>query len=245
LVLKNRDFGFAKMRDEQEMKTLSLGALAKALGITRYNAEQLEKNKVFKKIKRGQYGLVDCVNAFVRFRVETEVRGRLETAERDDEVSIAKLGDVLGVGERWVQQLEAQGVLRKSARGRYPLAASVQAYTKFKVDSEVARANPEETTPGERVKAERARKLKLENDERELHLVAMPSAVTALDVIVGPLKSGLAGVPARVTDDIALRRRIEDAIESVLWDLADRARKASVALRQGRDPYSAVEADDG
>lgn len=128
------------MRDEQEMKTLSLGALANALGITRYNAEQLEKNKVFTKVKRGQYVLADCVKAFIRLRVETEVRDGLEAAKRADEVSISYLGEVLGIGERWVQQLEAQGVLRKSARGRYPLATSVRAYTKFKVDSEVARA---------------------------------------------------------------------------------------------------------
>ncbi len=49
---------------------------------------------------------------------------------------------------------------------------------------------------------------------------------------------------ARVTDDVAWRRRIEDGIESVLRDFADRARKAGDALAQGRDPYSAVEATD-
>lgn len=233
------------MRDEQEMKTLSLGALANALGITRYNAEQLEKNKVFTKVKRGQYVLADCVKAFIRLRVETEVRDGLEAAKRADEVSISYLGEVLGIGERWVQQLEAQGVLRKSARGRYPLATSVRAYTKFKVDSEVARAILKETTPGERVKAERARKLKLENDERERQTVSMPDALIALDVIFGMIKAGFAGVPARVTDDVALRRRIEDGNEAVLRDLARRFRKASSAMREGRDPDAAVEEDDG
>jgi transcriptional regulator with XRE-family HTH domain len=245
LVLKNRDFGFAKMRDEQETKTLSLGALANALRITRYNAEQLEKKKIFTKVARGQYDLAACVEAFVRFRVETEVREGLEAAKRADEVSVADLADYLGIGERWVQQLETQGVLSKSARGRYPLAASFQAYLKFKIDSEVARANPEETTPGERVKIERARKLKLENDERERQTVLMPDALIALDVIFGMIKAGFAGVPARVTDDVALRRRIEDGNEAVLRDLARRFRKAASAMREGRDPDAAVEEDDG
>jgi hypothetical protein len=209
-----------------------------------HTAKKLVKQKVFQKLKRGHYSLAASVQAYVRTVFETEVRAGLDAAKRADELPISDLGRVLGVTERWIQQLEAQGVLRKSARGRYPHAGSVQAYIKYKVDSEVARAIPEETTPGERVKAERARKLKLENDERELLLVAMPDALATLDFIVGSLKSDLAGIPARVTDDVAWRRRIEDGIESVLRDFADRARKAGDALAQGRDPYSAVDATD-
>ena len=161
-----------------------------------------------------------------------------------DEISVKFLAEVLGVGERWVQQLEKQGVIKKSGHGRYDLAASVQAYIKFKVESEVARVTPEETSPGERVKAERARKLKLENDEREHRLVATPDAIAALDAIVGPLTAGLAGVPARLSDDVAERRRIEHEIDAVLRGLADRFKKASGDLRAGRDPLSADEEDD-
>ncbi|WP_409560204.1 hypothetical protein [Hyphomicrobium sp. MC8b] len=233
------------MQPEQPKASVTLEALTDVLGITMHAAKKLVKQKLFQKVQRGRYDLAASVQTYIRTVVETEVRGALDAAKVDDEVSVTDLGKVLGVGERWVQQLDAQGILTKSARGRYPLAASVQAYTQFKVESEVARAIPEETSAGERVKAERARKLKLENDERELLLVAMPEALTALDVIVGPLKAGLAGVPARVTDDIAERRRIEDAIEVVLKDLAKRLEQAGDAMRQGRDPYSAVEAADG
>ncbi|WP_024275975.1 hypothetical protein [Hyphomicrobium sp. 802] len=233
------------MQPEQPKASVTLEALTDVLGITMHAAKKLVKQKLFQKVQRGRYDLAASVQTYIRTVVETEVRGALDAAKVDDEVSVTDLGKVLGVGERWVQQLDAQGILTKSARGRYPLAASVQAYTLFKVESEVARAIPEETSAGERVKAERARKLKLENDERELLLVAMPEALTALDVIVGPLKAGLAGVPARVTDDIAERRRIEDAIEVVLKDLAKRLEQAGDAMRQGRDPYSAVEAADG
>ncbi len=232
------------MQPEQPMTTVTLEALTGVLGISMHIAKKLVKQKVFQKLKRGQYELAVSVQAYIRTVVETEVRDSVEAIKVADEVSVAELGKVLGIGEHWLQQLEGRGVLRKSARGRYPLAASVQAYTQFKVESEVARSIPEETSPGERVKAERARKLKLENDERELLLVAMPDALATLDVIVGSLKSDLAGVPARVTDDVAWRRRIEDGIESVLRDFADRARKAGDALAQGRDPYSAVEATD-
>lgn len=165
-------------------------------------------------------------------------------AALDETVSVRDLAKVLGVTERWVQQLEKQGVLVKVRRGQYNLAAAVQSYIAFKVESEVARAVPEETSPGERVKAERARKLKLENDEKELRLVQTPDAIAALDAIVGPLMTDLAGVPARVTDDVAMRRQIEDAIESVRRRLADRFEKAGADLLAGRDPLSADEEDD-
>lgn len=233
------------MQPEQPKPTVTLEVLADVLGISLHAAKKLAKQKLFQKEQRGRYDLSASVQAYIRTVVESEVRGALEATKVDDEVSVSDLGKVLGVGERWVQQLDAQGILTKSARGRYPLASSVQAYTKFKVESEVARAIPEETSAGERVKAERARKLKLENDERELLLVAMPEALAALDLIVGPIKAGLAGVPARVTDDIAERRRIEDAIESVLTDIADRLDKVGAAMAAGHDPDTALEAADG
>lgn len=161
-----------------------------------------------------------------------------------DEISTKKLAEVLGVGDRWIQQLEAKGIIAKSRHGKWPLAECVQAYIKFKVDSELARVVPEETSPGERVKQERARKLRLENDEKEHRLVQTPDAVAALDAIVGPLRADLSGVPARVTSDVALRRRIEDAIDTVLRGLADRFKKAGRDLREGRDPLSADDEDD-
>ena len=161
-----------------------------------------------------------------------------------EEISVKFLAETLGIGERWVQSLEKQGVLKKSGHGRYDLAASVQAYIKFKIESEVARAIPDESSPGERVKAERARKLKFENDEKEHRLAHMSDAIAAIDAIVGPLKADLSGVPARVSDDVATRRRIEDAIDTVLRGLADRFRKAGSALREGRDPLSADDEDD-
>lgn len=162
----------------------------------------------------------------------------------NETVSVKVLANVLGITERWVQQLEKQGILEKVGRGRYNLAAAVQGYIAFKIESEVARAVPAETSPGELVKVERARKLRLENDERELRLVQTPDAVAALDAIVGPLMADLAGVPARATDDVALRRNVEDAIGSVLHGLADRFEKAGADLLAGRDPLSSADEDD-
>jgi len=161
-----------------------------------------------------------------------------------DEITIKSLATGLGVSVQLLNRLAQQGVVIKTRHGHCEQWASVRGYIEYREQIESDRAAPDETSAGERVKSERARKLKLENDEKELRLVQMPDAVSTLDAIVGPLKADLAGVPARVSDDVAARRRIEDAIDIVLTNLADRFRQAVSALRAGRDPLSADETDD-
>ena len=47
------------------------------------------------------------------------------------EVSAGFLSGLLGITDRRVQQLAAQGVLPKASRGRYPMAGCVRAYVQF------------------------------------------------------------------------------------------------------------------
>lgn len=158
-------------------------------------------------------------------------------------MTAAELGSVIGVSARRVQQLAQQGIFEKDGRSKYPLAASVKSYIDHKLKSEIAKRDVV-TTADEAVKIERARKLRLENEQTERSLVPMAAAVAAIDAIVGPVRSDLAGVPARVTDDVGERRAIEDAINTVLNGIADRLRKAGQALRSGRDPLQTGEEDD-
>jgi len=159
------------------------------------------------------------------------------------EVGTADLAAILGRTDRWIRDLENQGVLQKTARGRYKLAASVQAYVEWRLKAEVDRRY-DESDARQQIEIERARKLRLQNDEAENKLVPTDLGIAAVDFIVGILRTDLAGVPALITEDVALRRRAEDAIDQVLNSVADRFEKASAALEQGRDPLEADEALD-
>ena len=108
----------------------------------------------------------------------------------------------------------------------------VQGYIKFlKEDqrrSSQVRANSE-------VQREQARKLWLENEEKEAHLVRIESAMAAIDDIFGAVRGAIAGLPSRVTADPVLRRNFEDEFDAVLQGLAERLQQNASALRAGRD----------
>lgn len=159
----------------------------------------------------------------------------------DQLVSAPALGALLGKTDRWVRGLENDGVFTKAERGLYPLAPSLQAYVAHVRESEIAKA-AREPSAKTAIDRERARKLRLENDARERELIPMDEALAAIDFILAEVRNGLAGVAARVSDDVRERRRIDDQIDAVLGDLDTKLREAGAALEAGRAPVAAFDA---
>lgn len=158
-------------------------------------------------------------------------------------VSSVQLGEVLGLTGRRVQQLENEGVFNNVGEGRskrFRLAESVCAYV---AKCEMATVEPESGSSREQYEIERARKLKLANDQSEALLIQTPVALAAVDQIFGEVRTALSGIPARATDDVVIRRRIEDAIDSALHDIVARLDAACAALEAGTDP-AASDAED-
>lgn len=142
--------------------------------------------------------------------------------------------------DRWLRELSDRGYVVKSGRGRYDLAASVQGYIRFVRETEVE-AVKEAANSKEQFEAERARKLKLENDKREALLVETTDAFAAIDLIVGNLSAELENLPSQLSEDIAERRRIEKVIDAVRAGLARRLEQAVSAIQEGRDPLEAAD----
>lgn len=161
-------------------------------------------------------------------------------------VSSKQLGAVIGITERRVQQLENESVFRsvgETRLNRYHLDEAVQALL-AKLDADAKRAAETASTSRELFEAERARKLKLENDRNEGLLIETPDAIAAIDHIFGEVRTALAGIAPRYTEDVAERRRLDDAIDSILTDLANRLDEGITALKSGGDPLAAYAADD-
>lgn len=161
------------------------------------------------------------------------------------QLSSAELGALLGITERRVQQLESESVFANVGKGRskrYVLCEAVRAW-KEKSEIDASLTIQSASTSREMFEAERARKLKLANDQQEAMLVETPDALAAIDVIFGEARTAFAGIATRFTEDLAERRRLEDVIDQTLDDLTGRFAKASADLREGRDPLAADEAD--
>lgn len=141
--------------------------------------------------------------------------------------------------DRWLRELADQGVLVKAGRAQYDLARSVRGYIRHIRETEVKRAQ-DASSSREQFERERARKLQLENDTRVGMLVETSDAMGAIDHILGMVRTSLAAIPPRAApDDLSQRRRIEDAIDAVLADLATRLDQAGAALQAGLDPLDA------
>lgn len=216
----------------EAVSSTKLAAILSASPLSeRVMRELLEKGYIVKN-RCGEYDLSVSVQGYVRFLHETEL------AQSTDEniVSTAKLGAILGLGDRWMRELAEKGYLVKTGRGEWKLPASVQGYQRFIRETEVEKQLGDRNARAE-FETERARKLKLDNDEKENLLISTALAVSAVDFIVGDLRTNLAAVPAKVSDDVVERRHIESVIDDVLEAIADRFQRAADLLGQGRDPF--------
>jgi len=155
------------------------------------------------------------------------------------EVSGRALGWLLSLTDRRIRQLADQGVLTKAGRGKYLLKESVEAYFGGKLKAETDARKAEDP-----LEAERVRRMRRENDEAERLLMPVEDAVAAFDTIIGSLVSDLASVPARVTEDVVVRRKIEDEINAVLAEISERCARAASDIQSGRDAAEADAPDD-
>lgn len=155
-------------------------------------------------------------------------------------VSTTQMCTAFGIGERWLRQLSDQGVMRKISYGVWDLPTSIQEYVKWRIESELKHAPLPPGSSKDDFERERARKLKLENDQREALLIQTPDALAAIDHIVGDIRTALAGIPARFTQNLEERRRLENEIDNVLEQLADRFAHASACLAAGEDPFETL-----
>lgn len=157
-------------------------------------------------------------------------------------VTSQALGKLLDLTPQRINQLAAEGWIRKSGRNAITLKDGIKGYLAFLEDRQ---QKATASTTDDELRAERARKLRLENDHREGQLIEMEEAMLSIDIGFGAVRVGLAAVPARVTRDLALRQKIDDEINRVLAAAAAELEKRAAVLQAGEDPEAGAEDDDG
>lgn len=148
------------------------------------------------------------------------------------EVSGVELAEYLGLSDRRVRQLDKEGVVIKSQRGKYDLKASVLGYInsirqdekKKDVDLEKLKISREaESLMHERLK-KRKTELEVLNLEKKMHtsadveyfwnamVLAAKSRITAIPVKCAPI---LVGIEDRKEIQSILKREVSDALSEL------------------------------
>jgi phage terminase Nu1 subunit (DNA packaging protein) len=158
------------------------------------------------------------------------------------EIGIQEVGELLRLSERRVQQLVNEGWITKSGRGRYCVSDVVHGHIDYLEDQ---KKNARQTATDDELRAERARKLRLENDRTEGILIESDAAMNVIDEICATYRIGLGALPARVTRDLAMRRKIEDEIDRILVTVADKFEDRAALLASSEDDEAPEEDDAG
>lgn len=152
-------------------------------------------------------------------------------------VSASAVGTHLDLTRQRVGQLADEGVFARLDDGSFKLDACRVAYIRWlrSDDRRVAK-----TATNSRINDARAAEIELRTAEREKRIVAEAQAhgIAIIEEFGGQLRSDLMAIPARVTADIAMRRRIEEQIEEAFGASSDRA-KAEAARAQVPEPVAA------
>lgn len=148
-------------------------------------------------------------------------------------IPIVQAAKLLLCTEQWITKLCRDGFIPRPSRGMVPLVDAVQGYFRYRDAKDAKRM---QSASDSRVKDMRADELALRIEERTQALIkkAEAAAVAVVDDIAGVLRSDLSALPARVTNDVALRRKIEDGIDEAFDVASRRAGQRAAGLRAGR-----------
>ncbi|WP_339200465.1 hypothetical protein MKY24_16890 [Paenibacillus sp. FSL P2-0322] len=140
-------------------------------------------------------------------------------------VGTSELATIVGKTKQWIGQLTRDGVLTQVSRGKYDLAASVQAYIRHVTGtSEEGKVSfAEEKAAHEQIKKEMAM-LDLQKMRGNLHTTG--DVLDAWGELLVSFRERLRGLPPRIanelaymTDEKAIRILLENRIDEALTEL--------------------------
>ena len=164
-----------------------------------------------------------------------------DAPQREVLLTTAQAGNLLELTPARIGQLIKSGFIEKRGRDQVPLVSAVRGYIRFLKDEERKSSS---TASATRIQDARCREIELRIAERESRLVDIVEHQDLFAETFGIVKAGLAGVPARVTRDAAIRQKIEMEIDDVLRRAADCFEHGTADLRASGSSAAPISEDD-
>lgn len=159
-----------------------------------------------------------------------------QVTEEAGTISADQAARLIKCTTQWLRQLVKNGYITPVGKARYNLVNVVHGYIDHLKDDE--RRTSKSAAENE-VRAERAREIKMRNDERQRLVIPVEEATEAMDYLVGKVRTVLSGIPATASRDLDLRRKIEAACNAGQKEIGDAALAASDLARTGKPlPYN-------
>lgn len=155
------------------------------------------------------------------------------TSDQGELITLEVAGRLLMVGPERIRQLNKAGYIPIPKRGHTTIVGAVQGYVRFL--KEDARKHTKSQAASRAVDA-RASEIELRVAERRRELIPTEESMAAMELIVGEVNKQLTGLPARITRDVALRRKIEAEINASKGKISDKLAAAGQYISTGRDP---------
>lgn len=167
-------------------------------------------------------------------------RGSASVSKIPEAVSGKELGRLLGITDRWVRDLEKQGVIKRIAYRQYDPVKCSHDYWAWKIKTEVDKISlAARDTLRDRREQEIAQRIAI----RDRTLINFEEAMAALEAICGLFLGAVSGLPAQITREHGERTRIEGICDAVRRRLSERFAKVMEAIRAGA-PVGVAEPED-
>ena len=153
--------------------------------------------------------------------------------KRSDEISMEVAGRLIMVSAERVRQLIKGGYIERSRPGYTTIPSVVQGYIKFLKE---AASEKTQNASASRVQDARAKEIERRLAREERDLIPQEEASLAMSMLAGKVAQELAGMGARITRDMALRRQIEADVHGAQTRIAAALEKLSGFVAAGGEP---------
>ena len=126
---------------------------------------------------------------------------------------------VLGVSTQFIDNLVAGGYVPAAVDHKHDLGALVRGAIRYLREE---RRNKKSETAENRVREARAAEIELRTAERSRQVVTVDEAREWISEVVSLFRSGLAGLPARITRDVEDREKIEGHCDGIIEAIRER-----------------------
>jgi hypothetical protein len=128
-------------------------------------------------------------------------------------VSITEFAAMAGVSAEWVRLRITDGRIPKAARGKVALGPALAGVVAYGEAARQRAAAKVDDATWNRLRAARAEEIEVRVAERKRDLIGMDEAQLMVSMICATVGTELTNLPARITRDMELRRKIETEVD--------------------------------